>query len=121
MSRRRCSPDDVIAYQENQLFIAVRPVRTREPGQSRKRLLRIIARLKARHPDPIRQMLVAARHMPLPTTKRSLTRMGRNAVEEKLELDLNARLKKLPLHVRKFLPVYGRGTVAGGNVIRQVR
>lgn len=31
-----------------------------EPGQSRKRPLRIIARLKARHPDPIRQMLVAA-------------------------------------------------------------
>lgn len=56
----RLTPDDVIAYQENQLFLAARPMRTREPGQSRKRPLRVIARPKARHPDPIRPMLVAA-------------------------------------------------------------
>ncbi|MNL68275.1 hypothetical protein D3C87_1929770 [compost metagenome] len=80
-------PDDVIAYKENQLFIAVRPVRTREPGQSRKCLLRIVARPKARHPDPIRPMPVAApARADMPTTKRSVTRAGRNAVEGKWSL-----------------------------------
>jgi hypothetical protein len=85
----------VIAYQENQLFVAVRPVRTREPGQSRKRLLRTIARLKARHPDPIRPMLVAApARADAPTTKRSVTRQDDTKWKSRLELDLNARLKK---------------------------
>ena len=73
----------------------MRPVRTREPGQSRKCLLRIVTRPKARHPDPIRPLpLAAPTRAAMQTTKRSVTRPGRDAVDEKLELDLNARLEK---------------------------
>ena len=74
---------DVIAYRKPAL-VAVRPVRTGEPGQSRKCLLRIIARLKARHPDPIRPMLVAASALTdMPTTERSVTRAGRTKRKQK--------------------------------------